>query len=177
MNRRNAILVGSLVAAIAAVEIVALSGLLASERKGDRTRYADAITAQRRAAGRAGRPTDAQASRSSVRTTLCVHGVDTLAMTVARALYRDVVDADTRLNVADFRELSERAVRAERYVEQASAGPALIQRMGRTRGAGVDADDVVWRPLDPPRVECEDGDAFARFRLDVAVREPAPGSR
>lgn len=174
MNRRTAMLAGSLVAAVAAAGIVGLSALLASERSDDRTRYADAIAKQRRAAGSASRAADIAPGRSAVRTTLCVNGVDTLAATIERALHRDVLTADKRLDVAEFRQLSNRAVRAERYVEQASAGPALIQRMGRTR---VEQDgETVWQPLEPPRIECDDDDAYARFRLDVSAREPVPAT-
>lgn len=164
MNRRTAMLLGSLVAALAAAEIVVLSGLLAAERQDDRERYARAISQQRRAAGRAALAQDARTEGGPVRTTFCVHGVDTFVTTVDQALKTQLLDDKQRLDVALLRRLSDMAVRAERYVEQASAGPAMPQRMGRVRGPDASAAEA-WQPLAPPQLECDDGEAFAVFRL------------
>jgi hypothetical protein len=114
---------------------------------------------------------------------LCVRGVDTFATAVS-GLHPDLVGADRRLDTAAFRALSDHAVQAERYVEQASAGPALPQRMGRERipptPQAADADDREdpgprWRPITPPTVECNGDEAFARVRLStVNSHRPTP---
>ena len=167
MNRRIAILVGSIMAAVAAGEIIVLSGLLAAERQGDRDRYQDAMSRQRRAAGKLSRTTPLPARRSGP-LTFCVHGVDTLVTTTRKTLQKELLDGKRNLDVAEFQELSDLATRAERYVETANAGPALPQRMGRSR------DDPAgeWRPLQPTRIECEDSEAYAKFRLDVEAPPP-----
>lgn len=175
MNRRTATLVGSLIAALATIELIVLSGLLAGEQSDRRARYARAIAQQRVAAGRAHHPGPG-AVRRPTQTTLCVHGVDTFASAV-QPLYRDLLSADRQLDMDDFRALSDRAVRAHRYVEQSNAGPALPQRMGRERvpGSGATPDEApTWRSISPPRIECEDGPAYARFRLDVTPPKPPP---
>ncbi len=166
MNRRNAILLGGLVALLAAAEIVVLSGLLAAERRDDRDRYSDAITRQRRAAGRAARAAEDETERPGVKTTFCLNGVDTFASTIRSALHRELVDNRNNLDLAELRELSNLAVRAERYVEQASAGPAMPQRMGRIRTKD-DQGEMSWKALQPVRRECEDGEAYAAFRLEI----------
>jgi hypothetical protein len=166
VNRRTAILLGALVAALAAAEIIVLSGLLAAERRDDRERYAAAITRQRRAVGRTVPAPDHRAERSSRRTTFCVRGVDTFVATVHAGLQAQLLDGKGRLDVNELGQLSNLAIGAERYVEQASAGPGLPQRMGRTRGRD-DQGQTIWTPLEPARIECEDGDAYAAFRLDL----------
>ena len=174
MNRRTAILVGSLIAVLATVELIVLSGLLAAAQSDRRARYDRAIAEQRADAGRifSGHATGAE-RRLPVHTTMCVRGVETFATTV-RSLHRDLLTADRRLDVDGFRALSNHAVQAQRYVEQSNAGPALPQRMGRERAAGSGAPDEppTWTAIAPPRVECEDDLAYARFRLDVTP-EPA----
>lgn len=169
MNRRTAMLVGTSIAILAAVESVVLSGLLAAERRDDRARYEHAIAAQRRLAGHTIR--SVIDPKEPVRSTLCVRGIDTFATVLERALGNDIVTAEARLDVAGLRELSDRAVRAERYVEQASAGPALPQRMGRTRIPGAPPGESSWRAIDPARTDCDGADAFALFRMDM---EPSP---
>lgn len=171
MNRRTATLLGALVAIAAAALIIGLSGLLAAERQGDRERYAAAMARQRRAAGRAA-PVTAAESRAP-RAAFCVRGVDTFASTLRAALSLQLVDGQQRLDVAALRAVSSLAIRAERYVEQAVAGPALPQRMGRTRHVAEDGR-TAWKPLEPPRVGCDDGDGFALFRLDMPAAAPAP---
>lgn len=170
MNRRTAILLGALVAALAAAEIIVLSGLLAAERRDDRERYAAALARQRRAVGRTAPAPDHGADRSSRRATFCVQGVDTFVATVHAGLQAQLVDDKGRLDVSELTQLSSLAIRAERYVEQANAGPGLPQRMGRSRDSDDDGQ-TVWRPLEPARSECEDGDAYAAFRLDVRELE------
>ena len=133
MNRRVAILVGSVIAAIAAGEIVVLSGLLAAERQGDRDRYDDAMTRQRRAAGRLTQVSRPAPTRRPQ--TFCVRGVDTFATTARKTLQKELLDGKRRLDVTELEAISDLAIRAERYVETASAGPALPQRLGRTRVA------------------------------------------
>lgn len=199
MNRRTAVLLGSLVAALAAAELIVLSGLLAAERRHDRDRYVEAMSRQRRAAGRSDQP-GAPPSPLRQPSTFCVRGVDTLVVTARAGLQREVV-SQRRLDVAALRELSDLAIRAERYLEQASAGPALPQRMGRERrpapgaapgaaiAAATDAAKTAaspnkagaaaaptWQALAPARIDCEDGDAYASFRLDVDKPPVRPAS-
>jgi len=168
VNRRTAILLGSFVAALAAAEIVVLSGLLAAERHDDRNRYRDAIARQRRAAGRRAHASTAEQARQAP-TTFCVRGVETFAASASRTLQKPALNSIRHLDMSIFRELSNLAIRAERYVEQANAGPALPQRMGRSRvgdpGQGI--SPPLWEPIKPSQIECEDGDAYAVFRLDV----------
>lgn len=172
MNRRTAILVGSLIAILATVELIVLSGLLAAEQSERRGRYARAIAQQRLAAGRAQGSVTGDGRPAPVHTTLCVRGVETFA-TAVQPLHRDLLDADRRLDMDGFRALSNHAVQAQRYVEQGNAGPALPQRMGRQRvpGSGAPGEPPTWTAIMPPLVECEDDQAYARFRLDVT---PAP---
>lgn len=178
MNRRTAILVGSLIAILATIELVVLSGHLAAEQSERRARYARAISDQRAAAGRTQESTPGVARPRQVHTTMCVRGVDTFASAIA-PLHRDLLSADRRLDVDDFRSLSNRAVQAQRYVEHGNAGPALPQRMGRQRvpGTGLKPGEApTWQALEPPTVECDDDQAYARFRLDVTPRAPVvPG--
>jgi hypothetical protein len=170
MNRRTAILVGAMIAILAAVEAVVLSGFLSERRRDDRARYDRAITAQRRSAGHM---THSVVGRSEpARATLCVRGVDTFAKVLERALGNKLMTAEKHLDVEGLRELSNRAVRAERYVEQASAGPALPQRMGRTRVADARSGESNWHAIQPARVNCNGADAFALFRMDIE-RAPA----
>ena len=136
MNRRIAMLIGSILAALAAAEIIVLSGLLAAERRGDRERYRDAMTGQRRAAGRiVGAST--RAPSTAAPTTFCVRGLDTFITTARKTLHKDLQTKNApnqrQLDIAQFTELSDLAVRAERYVETSNAGPALPQRLGRVR--------------------------------------------
>jgi hypothetical protein len=166
VNRRTAVLLGALVAALAAAEIVALSALLAAERRDDRERYAAAITRQRRAAGRTAPAPDHRVERASRPATFCVRGVDTFVATVHAGLHAQLLDDKGRLDVRELGQLSSLAIRAERYVEQASAGPGLPQRMGRTR-VRDDQGQTAWKPLEPTRSECDDGEGYAAFRLDV----------
>ncbi|MEM9493002.1 MAG: hypothetical protein AAGC55_27885 [Myxococcota bacterium] len=188
MNRRMATLIGSIIAALAAGEMVVLSGLLAAERQGDRDRYQEAMTRQRRAAGHLARVA-ADKSSPTPPTRFCVRGVNTFVTTAKQQLQRELLDGGGRLDVSELRALSQLAVRAERYVELASAGPALPQRMGRTRipppepdsaattapGAAADrVQPMPWRPLIPPTVACADSEAYATFRLDLT--EPAPAT-
>jgi hypothetical protein len=169
MTRRTATLLGALVAACAVVEVVVLSGVLAGERQDERARYDRALADQRRAAGRTLADRDAPPVAGSGPTTFCVGGVETFAATARAELARqgrDVFDDARRLDMAGFRALSALAVRGERYAERAHAGPALRQRMGRTRGVGEDGAEV-WSALEPERRACKSGDAYAMFRLDV----------
>jgi len=105
--------------------------------------------------------------------TFCVTGAETFVTTLHQALGSSVVDDDGRLDPAVLRRLSSIATRAERYVEQAHAGPALPQRMGRTRTTGDDRAPE-WKTIEPPRVPCEGGDAYAAFRIDVHAPEQQP---
>lgn len=179
MNRRTAILVGALIAVLATVELIVLSGHLAGEQSERRARYSRAIADQRIAAGRTHEATPGTERPRQVYTTMCVRGVDTFASAIA-PLHRDLLSAERRLDVADFRALSNRAVQAQRYVEQGNAGPALPQRMGRQRvpGSGQNpGEKPTWVALEPPTVECDDDQAYARFRLDVTPKAPsAPGA-
>ncbi len=194
MNRRVAILVGSIMAALAAAEIIVLSGLLAAERRGDRDRYDQAMSRQRRAAGRPVQSSSPPAKRSGPQT-FCVRGVDTFATTARKALQKELLDGDRHLDTAELIELSDLAIRAERYVETANAGPALPQRLGRARVTETDAaanaeskagtqsetssesePKPKWRPIEPARIECDDSEAYTAFRLtiDAPLVTPEP---
>lgn len=201
MNRRVAILVGSVMAAIAAAEIVVLSGLLAAERRGDHDRYHDAMTRQRRAAGRLTQVSQPTPTRRPQ--TFCVRGVDTFAATARKTLQKELLDGKRRLDVTELAEISDLAIRAERYVETASAGPALPQRLGRTRAPPAVTPDTTpgatpettararnkrqksapktedstapaWQPLQPTQIECDDQNAYAAFRLEIPAPPTAP---
>ena len=55
------------------------------------------------------------------------------------------------LDVSALAALSNAAIAAERYAEAAAAGPALPQRLGRSRD-----DNGDWQPLRPHRVTLPD---------------------
>ena len=141
MTRRTATLVGAFAAALAALEVVVLSGMLASDRRGERDRYAEAIARQRRTAGRAVKPIDDDRVVSATRTSFCVRGVDTVVATIKAELGVGVIEGgerskDGRLDVAALARLSNLAIRGERYIEQSTAGPALPQRLRPLARAG-----------------------------------------
>ncbi len=169
MTRRSSIVISAIIALASVTVLVGLSGMLSADRRRDLDRYTSAINQQRRQAGQAApRPDDARQQRRD--TVFCVSGVGTFFTTLHDALDASVVDSDGRLEPAELRRLSGLATRAMRYVEQAHAGPALPQRLGRTRI--VDEDGApAWIPLSPATVECEGGEAIAVFRLDT--RGPA----
>ena len=178
MNRRVAILIGSIMAALAAAEIIVLSGLLAAERRGDRDRYDQAMSRQRRAAGRPAQTSSPPAKRSGPQT-FCVRGVDTFAATARKSLQKELLDGDRRLDTTELIELSDLAIRAERYVETANAGPALPQRLGRARVAKAETEPEAdtkaqWRPITPTQIECDDSEAYAAFRLTIDALPVAP---
>jgi hypothetical protein len=176
MQQRTAVLLAMGVAACAAAGVILLSARLAENQRADRAGYEQAMAQQRREAGRV-LPVTAPAPRAA--TVVCVRGVDGLAHGLRTALpaagvpevLPDVLDDTGRLDVVAFAALSDLALRAERWVEQARGLPALPQRMGRVRaGAAGDAPDA-WQPIQPPRVACNGGEAYAAVPLDV---EPAP---
>jgi len=175
VKRRSAMLAGAAIALAAVVVLVGLSGLLAADRRADLARYDDAVARQRREAGQAApRPDDARPAARD--TAYCVRGVDTFASTLHDAMGLSVVDDEKRLAPAALRRLSHLATRAHRYVEQAHAGPALPQRLGRTRVVAEDGA-TTWAPLSPPLVECEDGQGYAMFRIDTSdPNQPPPAA-
>jgi hypothetical protein len=165
MTRRSAIVVAISVAVAAAAELVVLSSLLASERAGDRSAYAEAIAAQRRAAGRA--VAAAEVPPTSADRTLCVRGVDTFAAAAQRNLGLSAIDDRGHLDPAMLAALSRIALSAERYAEH-GARPALPQRMGRLWPRG---------PAAAPAGElCDGALAFAQARVAVPAGAAAPGS-
>ena len=196
MNRRMAVLSGSILAALAVAEIVVLSGLLAAERRDDRERYRDAMARQRRDAGRS-IPVATAPRKSRTPHTFCVHGVDTFATTARKTLDKELLDGQRRLDVGELCTISDLAMQAERYAETASGGPGLPQRMGRVRSSTAqpsvtstadrqpmtrkepapkskpDRPSPAWQALAPARIDCDDSDAYALFRLDVTM-PPAP---
>ena len=162
MTRRLSIAVGAVVALASMAGLIGLSGLLATDRRRDLDRYQDAIAQQRREAGQAAPRLDS--TRPLARETVfCVTGVDTLAVTLHDALGAPLVDASARLAPAELRRVSSLALRAARYLEQAHAGPALPQRMGRA--------------IAPPTVECEGKVAYAAFRLDPQIGFSIPAGK
>ena len=175
MTRRASIVVSALIALASVTVLVGLSGLLAADRRRDRDRYAGAVQDQRRQTGQAApRPDDARPLPRE--TVFCVSGVGTFSTTLRDALGTSVVDDQGRLEPSELRRLSSLATRAMRYVEQARAGPALPQRLGRARSVD-DEGLTTWTALSPATVECEGGEAIAAFRLDAhaptaAVPEP-----
>lgn len=174
MRQRTAVLLGVATTACAAAAVVMLSGTLAADRRAERLGYEQAMAHQRRAAGRALPAPDAPAAVPRAPLTVCVRGVDGFAEALRAALPEAgvpaVLDDAGRLDLAAFAALSDLAVRAERYVEQARGAPALPQRLGRARVPG--ADGPGWQPLVPEQVPCGGGEAYAAVRLDVEV--PAP---
>ncbi len=166
MTRRSSIAVSAAIALACVALLIALSGALSADRRRDLDRYDSAVQRQRREAGQAApRPEDARPHPRE--TVFCVGGVDTFVTALRGALGISIVDDAGRLEPAALRRLSGLATRALRYVEQAHAGPALPQRLGRTRAVD-DAGAPVWTALTPPTVECEGGDAIASFRLDTS---------
>jgi hypothetical protein len=173
MQQRTAVLVGIGMAACAAAAVILLSAGLAADQRTERHGYQQALAQQRRAAGRSlpepRTPTPPRAAGE-----LCVRGVEGFAESLRTALPAaggpdalDVLDDAGRLDVIAFAALSDHALRAERWVEQARGAPALPQRMGRTRRAIAGADEPAWQPLEPARVACGSGEAYAAVPLDM----------
>lgn len=179
MQQRTAVLLAMGMAACAAAAVILLSARLAGNQRADRDGYQEAMAQQRREAGRAMLVPVPAPPRAA--TEVCVRGVDGFAQSLRTALpaagmpeiLPDVLDDSGRLDVVTFAALSDLALRAERWVEQARGLPALPQRMGRVRAeqAGAAADEPAWQPLQPARVACGGGEAYAAVPLDV---EPAP---
>ncbi|WP_428262346.1 hypothetical protein [Haliangium sp.] len=189
MRRRTAMLLGAGVTVAVVAGVLGLSGLLAGERRAERAGYAQAMSLQRRAAGHLP-PGSARAqgpARAPVE--LCVQGVETFASALAgslpRAIVPAVVDDEGRLDMAAFTTVSDLAIQAQRYVEQATARPALPQRLGRSRVVPGPDDDGPddggeatsgWQPLVPARVPCAGGEAYVSARLDLEVPPAAAGA-
>ncbi len=186
MNRRHIRISGLVLAAASIAVVIALSAVLSAERRGDRQRYTDALTQQRLALGRALPPTEGRA-RAPARV-FCVRGVTGPAQTIREGLPLPIVDDDGRIDIARFLRLSDLAVRAQRYLEQANAGPALPQRLGRTRRPPAERElsangdptqsgqpttpngtgaTSLWYPLQPAQVPCQGHSAYATIRLDI----------
>lgn len=176
MQQRTAVLLGIAMTACAAAAVVMLSGMLAADRRAERLGYEQAMAHQRRAAGRALPAPDTPVAAPRAPLTVCVRGVDGFAAALRAAGASAVLDPAGRLDVAAFAALSDLAVRAERYVEQARGAPALPQRLGRARVSGPEGP--AWQPLEPEQVPCGGGQAYAAVRLDVDVparAEPGAG--
>jgi hypothetical protein len=168
VTRRMATVLGVGLAVVCVVELVALTGLLAAERRADRTRYDQALAAQRHAAG-APLPLPADEAPDPRDTIACVAGVDTPVRAAQRALGVALVTGD-RLDVEALRALSGAAFRGQRYLEQSRGAPALPQRMGRQR---VDPDrpgPVVWEALAPEAQGCGAGEAFGSFPVSGGAK-------
>jgi hypothetical protein len=186
MQQRTAALAGVGMAACAAAAVILLSAGLAADQRAERHGYQEALAQQRRAAGRSLRAHQTPAPRRPSGE-LCVRGVDGFAASLRAALpaagradAMDALDDAGRLDMPAFTALSDLALRAERWLEQARGAPALPQRMGRTRApAGPDADaEPAWQPLAPARVACGSGEAYAAVPLDLErpASQPAPKS-
>ncbi len=143
MRQHTATRLAAILAGASLLGVLALSTQLAAERQHERHSYLDAITQQRRAAGRVRPLPPALRPAPSDPQRFCVRGVETFASALSQALPRAlvpaVIDDQGDLDVDAFRTLSALSVRAERYVEQATAGPALPQRLGRTRAPATPA--------------------------------------
>ncbi|GAB4570456.1 MAG: hypothetical protein Tsb0020_25260 [Haliangiales bacterium] len=174
MRQHTATRLAAVLAGASLLGVLALSTQLATERQHERQSYLDAIAQQRRAAGRvrplppALRPAPSEPQR------FCVRGVETFASALSQALPRAlvpaVIDDEGELDVDAFRTLSALSVRAERYVEQATAGPALPQRLGRTRASPTPA---VAPPRDADGVDADQRDDPQRPGAAPARRPPA----
>jgi hypothetical protein len=169
VKRRSAVAIGVALATLSGAELVGLSALLSADRSADREAYEAALLAQRRAAGLLLRVQPQTRSESTRDKEFCVRGVDTFATALHRGLGKSALDSDGQLLPDVLTELSNLATRAERYAEISRAAPALPQRMGRQRNA-----DGTWNSLQPPRVDCESGDAFVAFRVALPVTKSAP---
>jgi hypothetical protein len=155
------------IAVVAVVELLGLTALLAAERRADRTRYDDALAAQRHAAGAplAAAADDAPDPRDA---TACVVGVDTPVRAAQRALGVELVTGG-RLDVDALRSLSGAAFRGQRYLEQSRGAPALAQRMGRQRIAPGAPGPVAWEALAPEAQGCGAGEAFGSFPVTAGA--------
>jgi hypothetical protein len=161
MKRRTAVLLGWSAAATAAGMVVALSAALAGERGDQRERYRSAVIDQRRAAGKPAAPRE-QLVRSGARTA-CVSGASGFATAASAALGRGARGEGGALDPVALAQVSSAAVEAERWAEQAAAGPALPQRMGK----GPDGEKVA-----PATVACDGAAAFTVAQV-VAPGAPA----
>jgi hypothetical protein len=171
MNRQAAVATGAVLAAGAVSGILILTARLHAERNAERERYAEEIIRLRQETVR---PTPAAPALPSARPAgggrrLCVSGVDTFAVAVDRALRISPVSRDGSLELARLVDLSDQAVRAERYAEQ-GAPPALPQRMGCGRTSSTEGHPRCLEPLQPVRTAC-DGEAFAEAPLAGAPTE------
>jgi hypothetical protein len=155
VSRRGAIAVGCAVALLAAAKVVWLSRDLAATTRAVQADHERAAAAQRRAAAAAILPGEGAPPAAEP---ICVRGVGTFVSAAARTERARLV-ADGALDLAALARLSRRAVAAERYAEQAAAGPALPQRMGRAPGP-----DGEWRPLAPDAIECDGRPSYAAPR-------------
>lgn len=184
MQQRTAVLLGVGMAACAAAAVILLSADLAADQRAERHGYQQALAQQRRAAGRS-TPVHRTPARPRTTGELCVRGVDGFAQSLRTASPAaggpealDVLDDAGRLDVTALAALSDLALQAERWVEQDRGAPALPQRMGRTRRARTDAEpEPKWQPLEPARVACGSGEAYAAVPLDMerpAARPEAP---
>lgn len=175
MQRRTAGVLGAIVAIVMLGVVVLLSGLLAAEQRAERVAYRDAMLQQRRQAGRAPARDPGAGAGARAPLELCVRGVDGFAASLRSALPEvgvpSVLDDTGRLDLRAFVSLSDLALRAERYVEQARGAPALPQRLGRVRGVALEGEGedqkTVWRALVPERVPCGEGGAYAVVPLEV----------
>ena len=179
MKRASAIPVGIGLMIIITAGVFLVAWLLASGRIDDRHSYAHALTQQRRAAGQPLAVHSAPDRTTAPDQMLCVGGVQTFAAVLATEHFPELVD-DHALDVAQLRALSDGASRAERYAEQAAAGPALPQRLGRTRTQAADKT-ASWKTLEPPVIECGGSPAYAAFpstppSLDAVEARESPAA-
>ncbi|HJZ87483.1 MAG TPA: hypothetical protein VKN99_20050 [Polyangia bacterium] len=168
MQRRTVQVLGATLALICASAVAGLAQRLARERQRERTEYDLELVRLRQEATRPPVGERPPAEPPSARTrTVCVGGVDTFVLAAYRATPAPLVRAGL-LDGARLKLLSDQAVRAERFTEQAHEPPALARRMGCARTEpGPDGRERCVAALDPPRVACG-GQAFAAFELPVA---------
>ncbi len=162
MNRRAALALATSAGFGALIMIWFASHALASRRAAKNSAYTEAAARQRADSMTGGAARAVVASPEL----LCVRGVDAIVTTLDRSLREKLIDKSGRLDVRQLEHLSSRAVAASRYAEQAVAGPAPPQRLGRMR------TERGWKPLKPRQLPCGDGKAYAAIRTRSSATSP-----
>jgi hypothetical protein len=128
MNRRTATVCGAALALACGGAIVAMGQRIGGERQRERDAYRLELTRLRQEAARATEKADDAAPAQTTRLA-CTTGADSLTLAAYRAAPTPLLK-DGRLDVARLTALSDQAVRAERFVEDAHEPPAQPHRLG-----------------------------------------------
>lgn len=142
--------------------IVVLSLGASASRLDRRTEYEAEYRAQRGVASTIGLSTSDDPSQPPG-DQVCIEGVDTFARGALRAIRAGKLPTGMTEPVKLLRCVSLAAISAHRWVEQATAAPALPQRMGLR--PGENGRTVVSRV---GKTACK-GSAYAEFQLDRAL--------